>query len=70
MPLLFAPIGKELKIHKICSDIKTRRHLENLGFISGQSITALYSCGGNMIIKIKDGRLALNREIASKILVN
>lgn len=70
MPLLFAPLGKEMTVCKVSADEKTRKHLESLGFTYGQSVIALSSSGGNMIIKIKDGRLALNREVASKIMVS
>ena len=66
MPLIMAPMGKELKILKVAVDEKTKRHLENLGILAGSTITALSQNSGNVV---KDGRLALNKEIAMKILV-
>lgn len=69
MPLIMAPMGKELKILKVAVDEKTKRHLENLGILAGATITALSQNSGNVIIVVKDGRLALNKEIAMKILV-
>ncbi len=70
MPLALAPIGKDMTITKIIADEKTRRHLENLGILTGQSISSIADNAGNLIIKIKDGRLAINRDLAMKIHVN
>lgn len=68
MPLIIAPINKELKIVKITADEKTKKHLESLCISINESLTVL-SSAGSVIVKVKDGRLALDREIASKIFV-
>ena len=69
MPIVFAPINEELKITKILVDEKTKKHLENLGILINAIITVLSKHDGDLIIKIKDGRLALNKEVALKIFV-
>ena len=69
MPIAMAPINTSLKIIKILVDEKTKRHLENLGIIVNANILVLSKNDGNVIIKIKDGRLALNKDTALKIFV-
>lgn len=69
MPLTIAPIGKQMKVTKVLVDEKTKRHLENLGILTGSLITVVAESGGDLIIKIKDGRVGLNKQIASKIFV-
>ncbi len=69
MPLVFAPIGQEMKIVKVVSDEKTKKHLANLGIIAGSAITVLSSAGGNVVCMVKDGRLALDRGISTHIFV-
>lgn len=70
MPITLAPINKMLKIRKIVADEKTKRHLENLGMTVNAEIVVLSKTDGNVIVKIKDSRLAINKETASKILVS
>ncbi|NCA68025.1 MAG: ferrous iron transport protein A [Clostridia bacterium] len=69
MALAFAPFGKELKIVKITADEKTRRHLENLGLLVGADVISMYDISGDVIIKVRDCKLALNRSLAMKIQV-
>jgi len=69
MALAFAPFGRELKITKILADEKTKRHLKNLGLIIGADIISMYDNCGNVIIKVKDCKLALNKTLALKIYV-
>ena len=69
MPIVVAPENTDLKITKILTDEKTKRHLENLGILVNAMITILSKQDGNVIVKVKEGRLALNKEIALKILV-
>ena len=69
MPLVFAPIGKDLRIVKIMSDDKTKKHLESLGITIDSTISIISQSGGSVICLIKDGRLALDKEMATKILV-
>lgn len=68
MLLLFAPPNQILKITKISTNDKLRHHLENLGIIIGQEIILL-SNSENVIIKIKDCRLAINKNLALQIQV-
>ena len=69
MPIVLAPKDVELRVIKVLLDEKTKKHLESLGITINSKITVISSINGNVIIKVKDGRLALNRDVASKILV-
>lgn len=69
MPLIIAPANQILTVIKILLDDKTKKHLESLGITIDSSITLLESNGGNVIISVKNGRLALDRDLAMKILV-
>ncbi|MDE6274167.1 MAG: ferrous iron transport protein A [Clostridiales bacterium] len=69
MPLVLAPVGQEMKIVRIAADDKTKKHLANLGLIAEAKITVLSSNGGSAVCIVKDGRLALDRNIASHIFV-
>lgn len=69
MPLVLAPINVEVKVVKILLDEKTKKHLESLGITINSVLTVISSNKGNVIITVKDGRLALNSDVASKILV-
>lgn len=69
MPLVTAPTDTELKIVKVFADGDTKRHLENLGILPGASISLVRSEAGNVIVKIKEGRVALTRQLATKIFV-
>ena len=69
MPLPIAPAGEELTVKKVLADEKNKRHFENLGIIVGAKITVLSAVGGNVIIKLHEGRPALDKGLAMKILV-
>ena len=69
MPLVIAPLNKEFRIIKILLEQKVKKHLKSLGIIVNENITILSQTGGSVIVVIKEGRLALNKDIASKILV-
>lgn len=69
MPLIVAPIGKSVKIVKVLADDKTKKHLENLGLTIDSELTVLSSSGGSIICVVKDGRLALDKNLATKILI-
>lgn len=70
MPLVIAPLNIELVIIKILVQEKEKKHFESLGIAVNQKITVLSQNGGNVILKVKEGRLALDRNIATKIIVN
>ena len=65
MPLTLAEVGEENIIKRI--DVKT--HLENLGFVVGGAVTVINAIGGNVIVNVKDSRIAVSREMAQKIMV-
>lgn len=69
MPIIVAPIGKQLKVIKILTDDKTKKHLESLGITIDSELSVLSESGGSIILLIKDGRLALDKVLATKILV-
>ncbi len=69
MPLVIAPLNVELKIIKVLAGDKDKKHFESLGIAVNQTLTVLANTGGNVILKIKEGRLALDQNIATKIIV-
>ena len=69
MPLPLAPQGEEVTVRKVLTDEKERRHFENLGIIVGAKLRVLSRVWGSVIIRIHEGRLALDRNLAMKILV-
>ena len=68
MPLTLAEVGEENLIRKIGGKQEVRAHLENLGFVVGAAVTVINAVGGNVIVNIKDSRIAVGREMAQKIL--
>ena len=68
MPLPIAPVGEELIVKKILLSERERRHFESLGIAVGAQLWLL-SSEGAVIVRVKDGRLALNRDVAMKIIV-
>lgn len=69
MPLIFAVIGEENIIKKIGGPPQTKKHLEHLGFVAGGNVTVVSENGGNLIVNVKDSRLAVSRETACKIMI-
>ena len=69
MPLVVAPVGKYVRVVKILADEKTKKHLENLGITIDSVIRVISASGGSVICVVKDGRLALDKEMATKILI-
>lgn len=70
MPLTFVKVGEENMIRKIGGNPETRAHLENLGFVAGGTVTVVSTMGGNLIVNVKDSRVAISREMASKIMIS
>lgn len=70
MPLFIAPLDRNLSIIKLLVDGKTKKHLENLGITVNSKIRVISNSGGNVICLVKDGRLALDHEISSRIIVS
>ncbi len=69
MPLMLAKSGEENIIKKIGGNNEVKRHLENLGFVVGGSVTVISSLGGNVIVSVKGSRVAVSEEMARKIMV-
>lgn len=69
MPLSLAPLNVELEIIKMLLEEKERKHLESLGLTIGSKIRILDSNNGNLILLVKNCRLALDKSVATKILV-
>lgn len=69
MPLTLANIGEENTIKKIGGKAEIKKHLENLGFITGGNVTVITAMGGNIIVNVKETRVAISREMAQKIMI-
>ncbi len=69
MPLTMAKAGEVNVIKKVGGKEETRKFLENLGFVTGGLVTIISEISGNMIVNVKDSRIAINKEMASKIQV-
>ena len=69
MPLTLAEIGKENIVKRITGKQQVKSHLEYLGFVVGSPITVINTIGGNVIVNIKESRIAISREMAQKIMV-
>lgn len=69
MPLSMMREGEENRIKKVGGREDTRRFLENLGFVAGGFVTVVSKMDGNIIVNVKDSRVAIGRDMANKILV-
>lgn len=69
MPLTMVKPGEENQIKKVGGKAETRRFLETLGFVVGGNVTVVSENNGNLIVNIKDSRVAISREMANKIMV-
>lgn len=69
MPLTLADTGEENIIKKIGGNPDTKKFLENLGFVAGGKVTVISEIGGNVIVNVKDSRVAVSKEMACKIMV-
>ena len=69
IPLVFADAGEKQVIKKIGGNDEIKHHLENLGFTVGATVTVVNSLAGNIIVKVKESRIAINEEMAQKIMV-
>lgn len=69
MPLTMARSGEINYIKKVGGNEETKRHLETLGFVVGGAVTVISSLNGNLIVNVKDSRVAISREMANKIMV-
>mgnify|MGYP002509580793 FL=1 len=69
MPLTLAEVGEENIIRKVGGKQEVKAHLENLGFVVGGAVTVVSAIGGNVIVNVKDSRVAVSREMAQRIMV-
>lgn len=69
MPLSMITTGKETVIKKVGGKEETKRFLENLGFVTGGAVTVISEIGGNLIVNVKNSRVAIGRDMANKIMV-
>jgi ferrous iron transport protein A len=69
MPLTLADVGEKNIIKKIGGKQEVKAHLANLGFVVGGMVTVVNSMGGNVIVNVRESRIAISREMAQKILI-
>ena len=69
MPLVLADTGEEAVIKKVGGSPEMKKHLEDMGFTAGSPVTVMNTIGGNLIVKIRESRVAISKEMASKIMV-
>lgn len=69
IPLIFAPMGEEMIIKKIGGGPEIKQHLADLGFSVGATVTVVNSMAGNLIVNVKESRVAISKEMAQKIMI-
>ena len=69
MPLTMAGVGAQRPIVRIGGSPRVRSHLENLGFVEGELVRVVSDISGNLIVQVKEARIAISRELALKIMV-
>lgn len=69
MPLTMARAGENALIRKVGGKEEIRLHLENMGFVPGAKVTVISTISGNVIVNIKESRVAISREMANKIMI-
>ena len=69
MPLTMAREGDTMSIKRVGGKDEIRRHLENMGFVPGTDITVVSANGGNVIVNVKEARVAISKEMANKIMI-
>lgn len=69
MPLTLADVGQENIIKKISGKQEIKKHLENLGFVVGGTVKIINTIGGNVIVNVKESRVAISKEMAQRIMI-
>ena len=69
MPLIMADAGEENVIKRVGVSPESKKHLEDMGFTVGSAVTVMNTIGGNLIVKVKESRVAISKEMASKIMI-
>ena len=69
MPLTMAREGEVTSIKRVGGKDEVRRHLENMGFVPGTDVTVVSVNNGNVIVNVKEARVAISKEMANKIMI-
>ena len=69
MPLTLAPLGEESIIRRVGGNPELKKHLEDMGFVAGGAVTVVSAIAGNLIVNVKETRVAISKEMAQKIMV-
>ena len=69
MPLIMADTGEENIIKRIGGSPEMKKHLEDMGFTAGSAVTVMNTIGGNLIVRIRESRVAISKEMAARIMV-
>lgn len=69
IPLIFADMGEENVIKRVGGTPEVKKHLEDLGFVVGGTVNIVSSIGGNLIVNVKNVRVAVSKELAQKVMV-
>ena len=69
MPLTLANAGEENTILRVGGSAEVKKHLADLGFVAGAAVNVVASLGGNVIVKVKEARVAISEEMARKIMI-
>ena len=69
IPLIYAVVGEQNVIKKITGSPDMKKHLEDMGFVVGAVITVVSTVGGTLIVNIKDTKVALDRELGTRIMI-
>ena len=70
IPLSMVEKGKAVVVERVGGKDETRRFLENLGFVSGATVTVINEASGNLIVNVKESRIAIGKDMATKIMVS
>ena len=69
MPLTMAALGDTVRIRKITGQVQVRQHLAELGFVVDSAVTVVNKLAGNLIVQVKDSRIAIDKTMANRIMV-
>lgn len=69
MPLALGDVGTSYTIQRVSGTPEVRKHLENLGFVPGAEVKIINTLNGNIIVNVKETRVAINEEMARKIMI-
>lgn len=69
MPLSLATLGEENLVRRVGGSPEVKKHLEDMGFVPGSTVTVVSALGGNVIVKVKESRVAISNEMARRIMI-